>query len=270
MAHEQGQQPGGEWRPYEPPRSEGDDYVGDTDAPPRLTHVPYGSRSPRAEKRAKTATPSAASAASAPTTAPTVTRVLPVLAAAVGVVVAVGVVLMGFVSSPEVMSGGAGSSVGEAPVLEQPVAPRVLSSAGLADLVEAVRAETGSSEVFGATLYPTYAVLDVPVDPTSQRERSLYWDGTLRESSSRGTASEGRIDLADVQPQVLDTLLRKARRLVEEPMTWYVIVEGPSTTTDDSGIRLRAYANNQYQEVAYVAARLDGTVVRTYSSVEGG
>lgn len=141
-------------------------------------------------------------------------------------------------------------------------APDALSAEGLDQLRDDVAERTGGTEVFRAVIYPEYAVVDVPVDATSQREESLRWDGDLTDFAGKGTASNARVDLADVDAAVVNAAVDTARSLVEDPTTWYVIVEGPSTSLDDDTAGITAYATNDYSESGFVELALDGTEVR--------
>ncbi|WP_148615881.1 hypothetical protein [Nocardioides rubriscoriae] len=142
--------------------------------------------------------------------------------------------------------------------------PDALSAEGIAQLRDDVAERTGDTELFRAVIYPEYAVLDVPVDATSQREESLQWDGDLGDFAGKGTASNERVDLAEVDPAVLLAAVAEAKRLVEDPTTWYAIVEGPSTTTDGDAASITAYATNDYNESGLVEVGLDGTEIRRY------
>lgn len=134
----------------------------------------------------------------------------------------------------------------------------VLSVGGYDDLVTAVESETGRTESFGAVLYPTYAVVELPVDATTQRETFNYWDGhVLRDQSSKSTSAVERFDLSSVDPAVVVRLIKKVRRLADDPTSWYAVVRAP----DDSGVMIWAYATNEYNETVYVAARRNGKVV---------
>ena len=104
----------------------------------------------------------------------------------------------------------------------------MLSPEGFADLVAALEEETGSSTVFEAVLYPGYAVVNVPVDATSARSHSFYWDGELDESGSKSTTTYERFDLADIDPTVVVSVVDQARAKVEDPQTWYSIIRAPS------------------------------------------
>ncbi|WP_148615551.1 hypothetical protein [Nocardioides rubriscoriae] len=254
-----------QWPPYDPGGSE-EEAAGDEVSPwgrePTLAPhgaVPYGP--PTADE------PS--SATSPPRTG---RRTGPTLAGAVAVAAVVGVAAI-FVETDRGGSDTAGTSV-EVPAVVVPdldlpdyapspgAPPEVLSPGGYADLVAAVGRRTGGTQVFEAVLYPAYAVVTVPVDATSARSSSLYWDGAFDDFGPSSTASSERVDLAEVDPAVLGRLVRRAEKLVEDPTTTYVIVRGRSTVFDDDGARVLAYATNQFNETGYLAARLDGTVVR--------
>lgn len=134
----------------------------------------------------------------------------------------------------------------------------VLSREGYRDLVRAVRSTTGSSDAFEAVVYPGYAVLTLPVDRSSQREDRWYWDGELESLDSKGTSSYQRLDLASVDADVMVRLVKRVRRSVDQPTSWYAILRAPDP---DDGSSIRVYASNEYNESAYLSAKRDGTVV---------
>lgn len=136
----------------------------------------------------------------------------------------------------------------------------VLSVAGLHDLLEAIRNQTGTTNVFDATLYPGYAVLQLPEDRETLRQQYFYWDGQALESrESFGRSTTPRIDLASIDAEAMLRLVRLARRQVEEPTSWYVIVNAPDES--DKAV-MYAYASNKYTEGGYISAGADGTVIR--------
>jgi hypothetical protein len=147
-------------------------------------------------------------------------------------------------------------------------APDALSADGLDGLREDVADRSGDTEVFGATIYPKYAVVEVPVDDRSQRSESLRWDGGLSDFGvTKGTADSERIDLADVDAAVVTEVVETVKTLVDDPDTWYVIIEGASTNgaiPDEDGTTLTAHASNDFSESAYVAVDLDGKEIRRY------
>jgi len=159
------------------------------------------------------------------------------------------------------------AAVSTAPDGDVPIAPgvapdpdevNVLSVEGYADLVAAIEQQTGSTTVFEAVLYPTYAVVDVPVDSTTDREHSYYWDGDLEETGSKGTTDYTRFDLADIDADVVVSIVKKARAKIEAPQTWYSIVRAPSAT--DDGTWIYGYATNEYGESGYLGGDKAGTL----------
>lgn len=139
----------------------------------------------------------------------------------------------------------------------------VLSADGYADLLDAVQEESGSTTVFSAVIYPTYAVVELPVDRTSQHEEYFYWNGhDLTSNDVKSNASFERTDLADVDPQVVVDLVRKVRKKMTDESSWYAIVRAP----DDSGAVVWAYASNEYGDSVYLGAKRDGTI--TWDSTE--
>jgi hypothetical protein len=133
--------------------------------------------------------------------------------------------------------------------------------AGFEDLLAAVEEETGSTQVFDATLYPRYAVLSIPESPTGKRYRSWYWDGrTLVQNDFKNTTDDPRMDLSVVDPGLLVTLLEDVRGRIEDPTSWYVSIDSIPT----QGPQIAVYATNEYGEGAYVLTDLEGNI--TYES----
>ncbi len=147
------------------------------------------------------------------------------------------------------------------PDLTTPTAA-VLTEDGYREMLSALEGRTGSTQVFGAVLYPEYASFEVPEDGTSLRSRRLSWNGELTDDNQLGTSNQQRVDLARLKPEVFLRLIRRVKALVDDPNTYYVIVDGKSTVFPDDGTRVRAYANNVYSEGAYIAADLTGKVIR--------
>lgn len=186
----------------------------------------------------------------------------------VGIIVAVVilVVLLG-VGLAGVLFVGAvgGGSVSEVVVSEraQPSVGNLTSAGEFDGLVDAVERKTGSTVVFSATVYPRYAVVEVPVAASSQRSYGWYYDGSWQRWTGRGTARTERFDLADLEGRVVAATLRKAGKLVEDPTSTYVLV---GSAGREPGTCLSAYATNDDGETAYVDATCDGRVVRRYVS----
>lgn len=134
--------------------------------------------------------------------------------------------------------------------------PQLHTKDGWTELTDAVRNETGGTEVFRAVIYPDYASLDLPAEATGKRQITYYFRGELEEGS-KGSSSYGRVDLADVDLDALFALLEEAKTLIEDPDTWYLIVEGEFTTFDDPP-SMSAYVSNEFSEGGYIEATLDG------------
>ena len=129
-------------------------------------------------------------------------------------------------------------------------------------LVREVEAKTGSTTVFGATIYAEYAVVEVPVDADSQRSLGYYYDGGWQDWTGKGKATEERFDLSRIDGRTVAALVRRVRTKIEDPTT-YVIVNSQGR---DEGVCLSAYATNDFTETAYIDARCNGDVVFTYVS----
>lgn len=177
-----------------------------------------------------------------------------VVVAVVGFGIVAGIVAIVHAISDNVSNGG--SVFGGEPV-------DVLSVEGYDDLLAAVRDETGSTEAFSAVLYPTYAVVELPVDKTTQHEDYWYWDGhDLSSEDVKSSSSYERTDLSTVDGQVVVDLVQKVRRKMSDESTWYAIVRAP----DESGAAVWVYASNEYGDSVYLGAKADGTI--TYDSTK--
>ena len=130
---------------------------------------------------------------------------------------------------------------------------------GYQDLVAAVEEETGSTTVFDVSLYPRYAVMQIPVKEGTTRYQTFYWDGELVAQDSKGTTSSEEMSLEDVRPELVIRLLKKVRGLVESPNSWYA----SARILSGSG-QITAYAGNEYGESAIIQATFDGKI--TYNS----
>jgi hypothetical protein len=106
-------------------------------------------------------------------------------------------------------------------------------------------------------------VVEVPEDDRSQRSFGWYYNGEWDEWTGKGTAEEERFELDRINGRTLTELVKEARGLVDEPTTSYVIV---NSLGRDQGVCMSVYASNEHAETAYLDARCDGTVVRTYVS----
>lgn len=138
------------------------------------------------------------------------------------------------------------------------VGVNLFTADGYDELLTDLGRDVGSTESFEVVLYPTYAVVYVPVDATSGRSALYYWNGTLDDLDSRTTSTEERFDLRDVDIDVVTELVSRVRGKVEDPTSWYAIVHAPGS---QEGAAIWAYASNDYQETAYVGATPQGRIV---------
>lgn len=214
------------------------------DPPP---YVPYGPPTTSATPDTSVATP-----------APKVSKSVVLVPLAIVLVVAIALIggLVALIANSTDEDGSGPLGIGDAEV-------DVLSVAGYQDLLDAIRDETGGTKAFSAVLYPTYAVVELPVDDTTQREAYWYWDGDdLTDNGTKSTSSFQRTDLAQMDPAVIVDLVEQVRTLVEDPTSWYAIVRAP----DDDRAVVWVYASNEYSESEYLGARRDGTI--TYDSTK--
>jgi hypothetical protein len=135
----------------------------------------------------------------------------------------------------------------------------VLSAEGYADLLAAIEEETGDTAVFDATLHPTYATLDLPARPRGREETSWFWNGTLVTQQMQGRSESPRIDLARIDPAVLEQLVERARTdLVADPITVYVVVRAASGHRRGP---LVVHATNALGRSGRLVATRDGRVI---------
>jgi hypothetical protein len=93
---------------------------------------------------------------------------------------------------------------------------------------------------------------------TNNRYQSFYWDGSdLELQDIKGTTDDAQLDLSLVDPQQVVDMLTTVRDRLDEPSSWYAIVDGSSGTDT----QISAYASNAFGESTYIIETLDGTVV---------
>jgi hypothetical protein len=128
---------------------------------------------------------------------------------------------------------------------------------GYQAMVDALKKETKQTDSFTTVIYPRYAVLEVPTG-VNDRYQDFYWDGdSLTLNDSKGTTTEGQIDLSLVDPTQMITMLNTVRGRLDSPESWYVVIGDVSGT----GPEISAYASNEFGESTYIVEKLDGTVV---------
>lgn len=136
----------------------------------------------------------------------------------------------------------------------------LVTAEGYDVFTQALEEQTGSREAFSVVLYPGYAVVDVPVDASSQREFSWYFNGDWSEFAGAGTSTDERFSVDQVDGSVIADGVARARAGVEDPTSWYAIVTAPDP--DTGGACVAAYASNEFQESSHVRLRCDGSLVQ--------
>ncbi|WP_436699673.1 hypothetical protein [Nocardioides sp. BYT-33-1] len=171
------------------------------------------------------------------------------LIAAGGVVVALGVPFVLSVAGNE-----------DAPAADEPQTDK-----GFDALVAAIGEETGSTLVRNVSIYPDYAVVDVPYkpdDPADERELSYYWDGELDEPT-KTTGDEEVFDLTRVDSAVLDGLCQHAEALLEDAEECRLYISAPDPD-DPTPEWITAGVDNEFNQSAYVDFDLAGTVLEEH------
>jgi hypothetical protein len=128
------------------------------------------------------------------------------------------------------------------------------SADGWRAFVSAVRAESGTTEVYDAVVYPEYAA--VALVSGDRAERRVFRDGDFLESFRALTPATGnRVDLAAITPEVIARLpeLTADRLGVDDPTGTYMIINALPTDPRIS-VYVESEGGSQYRTYA-----LDGT-----------
>ncbi|MFQ6325936.1 protein kinase domain-containing protein [Nocardia sp. CWNU-33] len=158
---------------------------------------------------------------------------------------------------------GAPASV--APVTEE--AGDLLTPDGIRTAIAALEKVTGGTAFTDATFYPTFANVAAPVagQPKIYDEFS-YRNGIAgREGAGGQMSGKATVNLSSINWDILPTLMRAAENQlnVPTPTLRYVIVD-PAWTFNDDRPTIMVYLTDDYGS-AYLAADVDGTVVKVYS-----
>jgi hypothetical protein len=128
------------------------------------------------------------------------------------------------------------------------------TAAGWTELVEAIKSESGTTEVYDLVAYPQYA--SVGLDGEDAVERRFYRNGAWQDSVSVRTPIAGSpIDLADIDADLIARLPGETARHfeIDDPTGTYIIVNAFAGAPQ---IAVYVQSNG---ESRYRAYRLDGT-----------
>lgn len=155
------------------------------------------------------------------------------------------------------------------PQSEEPDAegePFQLTAEGIRSFIGVYRAKFGTTRATDATLYPDYAVVQVPVPGKKRHSGWLYRDGEWRDFGGVSADFPGTqpIDLAKLDVAALMRNIGKARRTlnVEDINTTYVTMNFRPDFDEVPNVNI--YVSNEFRESGYLATTLDGKVERAY------
>ena len=143
-----------------------------------------------------------------------------------------------------------------------------LSAAGIRSFLGTYQKKFGTSRVVDLVMYPTYAVVDVPVAGGRGRQQGwLYRQGSGWTGFGGVRAVFPGSSTVDTRQLDVDALVRNIRRAratlhVEQPSQNYVIVRFIPQV--DAVPSVDIHVANRFNESGYLATRLDGTVERAY------
>lgn len=159
-----------------------------------------------------------------------------------------------------------GASPAGEPSATAPGAPYGLTGPGIRGFLADYRARFGTTSTVDLTLYPDYAVVQVP--QSHHRHAGFLFRAGQGWTDFGGVTADfpgaQPVDLARLDVAALVRNVARARRTlkVENPTTTYVIVRqyAPSDAVPSVDIHVA----NEFDESGYLATRLDGTVERAY------
>jgi hypothetical protein len=128
------------------------------------------------------------------------------------------------------------------------------SAVGWTQLVHAIEAESGTSEVYDVVAYPQYA--SVGLDGDGAVERGFYRDGAWQESvSMRMPVTGSLVDLAEIDADLIARLPQETARAVGfDQLTGTYIIVNAFAGDPRIMVYVQSHAESQYR-----VYRLDGT-----------
>ncbi|MBF6237487.1 protein kinase [Nocardia otitidiscaviarum] len=144
----------------------------------------------------------------------------------------------------------------------------LLTPDGIRQAIAAFEQASGGEEFTEATFYPTYASTGILLGDQSRRyDAYTYRDGVASRQGPGGTltGTETTVRLSSISWDILPDLLRAADAQlgVADPTSRYLIID-PAWTFNSDRPTIMVYLSDDYGGSAYLAADLDGTVVKVY------
>ncbi|MBL1079297.1 protein kinase [Nocardia sp. 2] len=145
----------------------------------------------------------------------------------------------------------------------------LLTPDGVRGVIAALEKATGGKQFTETVFYPTYANSGAPLaDRPKYYDEYVYRDGTASRKGPGGTLSSGEttVDLSSINWDALPGLWKTAEEKlnVPNPNLRYVIVN-PAWTFNDDKPTVLIYLTNEYSGAGYLAADIDGTVIKVYA-----
>ncbi|MRH87729.1 protein kinase [Nocardia sp. SYP-A9097] len=208
-----------------------------------------------------------------------------VIAAVAGVVVVVAIIGAAVALRPSgsandpnpqaIPSGIAGTTIIR-PSLTLPTTPArtaptvdLLTPAALRQAIDILEQATGGTDFIESTIYPEYISTGAPVkDRPTVYDQYSFRDGAATRTGPGGQLSgHPTVALSSINWDILPALLSTAqdKLAVPNPKSRYIIVD-PAWTFNDNKPTLLVYYSAEYNGGGYVAANLDGSIVRVYNS----
>ncbi|WP_067570284.1 hypothetical protein [Nocardia acidivorans] len=145
----------------------------------------------------------------------------------------------------------------------------LLTPTGVRQAIAALEKATGGQNFTESTIYPEFITTGAPV----KDRPTVYDEYTFRDGAATRTGPGGQISghstvaLGGIDWDILPALLATAqdKLAVPNPKSHYIIID-PAWTFNDNKPTLLVYYSDEYNGGGYVAADVDGTLVRVYNS----
>ncbi|GAA4080686.1 serine/threonine-protein kinase [Nonomuraea soli] len=143
----------------------------------------------------------------------------------------------------------------------------LLSPAGMAAVIAALKDERGDTRAYDLTVYPQHISVSVPVKGRKKAYDSLTFRGGLLEPGSSGTWTRGGepVDLAKVDWKVMIDGFKRADKVlnVDKPTSRYMVMWAEWVFNNRGEPALGFYLSDKYGG-GYLATTLTGKVVATH------
>ncbi|WP_406193587.1 serine/threonine protein kinase [Kitasatospora sp. NBC_01560] len=157
----------------------------------------------------------------------------------------------------------AAAPTGTADRTATPAAKDLVTPDGVRTVVAALTAQTGGTKVKDLTVYPGYAMAQVPTADGRSYDWYDYRDGKVTRRTGGSMGKDKPVDLAQYDWNVVPDLLKAANNIlnVPDPTNRYLVI-GPDMF--DSSPSIRVYLSGDHGHSGYFWADPKGKIGRTY------